>query len=312
MPGLSFMRAHLLLLGLIAVGSAGCGDPPGPSPTNLRVSVLTTGADKDDGYLVRAGEDPARTVQAIAFLYLPPGEHDVVLGGVAENCSVQGPDSVRVTIVLGQVATASFQVECRAVTGAIQVAAPTSGRDFDPDGFEVQVDGVSKTQVFANGLVVVEGVGPGSRVVTLDGFSANCSSSGSPSRTVLVTAGGLTRDTVSTTFQMSCQAVTGDVLLSTTTAGADLDPNGFTLILDGELVVLPPCGFYDYYCEEGTLLLELNGDRFFAQVPPGDHTYQLGDIASNCTVNGSNPRTVSVALGETSALLFDVSCTDVP
>ncbi|MGH3859325.1 hypothetical protein [Actinokineospora sp.] len=305
-------RPRLLPYGLVALASFGCGDSSEPSPVNLRVSVPTTGVDRDASYVVRAGAGPPHTTQGLLLLSLPPGEHDVVLGGIAPNCAVQGPDSVRVTIALDQVATVAFQVECRAVTGAIEVAAPTSGRDFDPDGYDVHVDGVSTARVFAGGSVVVEEVLPGSHVVRLDEFSANCSSSDSPSRTVVVTAGGLTRDTVRTALEVSCQGVTGDVLLTTTTAGADLDQNGYTLMLDGELVVLPPCGFYDYYCEEGTLFLEPNGDRFFAQVPPGDHTYQLGDIASNCTVNGSNPRTVSVAVGETSALLFDVSCTDVP
>lgn len=302
------MRAHLLLPGLVALASLGCGDPPGPSPTNLRVSVATTGVDQDDRYVVRAGDGPAQPVQASLLLFLPPGEHDVVLGGIAENCVVQGPDSVRVTITLGQNAAVAFQVECRGVTGAIEVAAPTSGRDFDPDGYEVQVDGVSRTQVFANSLVVVEGVQPGSHVVSLDGFSANCSSSGSPSRTVLVTAGGLTRDTVRTTFQAACQAVTGDVLLTTTTTGVEPDPNGYTLVLDGELV--EECSPWDYgSCE---VRLEPNGDRFFAQVPPGDHTYELSDIAPNCTVEGTNPRALSVAVGETSEVLFHITCADVP
>lgn len=98
--------------------------------------------------------------------------------------------------------------------------------------------------------MVVEGVPPGSHLVTLDDFSANCRLTGSPTQTVPVTAGGLTRDTVLATFEGSCEAVTADVQLFATTAGVDRDLNGYTVTADGELVI-EPCGFYDYYCRAG-------------------------------------------------------------
>lgn len=134
------MRAHLLLLSLVALPSAGCGDPVEPSPNNLRVSVSTIGVDQDSSYSLRAGEGPSRAMQTVLLLNLLPGEHDVVLEGIGPNCSVRGPNSVRVTITQGELASAAFEVECRAVTGAIEVVAPTSGRDFDPDGYTVQID----------------------------------------------------------------------------------------------------------------------------------------------------------------------------
>ncbi len=50
------------------------------------------------------------------------------------------------------------------------------------------------------------------------------------------------------------------MLLTTTTAGADPDPNGYTLMLDGELV--EECSPWDYgSCE---VRLEPNGDRLFS------------------------------------------------
>ncbi len=302
------MRAHPLLIGLVALASIGCGDPSGPSPANLQLSVSTVGVDQDDSYAVRAGDGPSRPIGSFLSLFLPPGEHEVVLDGIAPNCSVQGPDSVRVTITLGRVASVAFQVECRAVTGAIEVAAPTSGRDFDSDGYTVQVDDVPRTQVFAGGSVVVEGVLPGAREVRLDDFSTNCHLIGSASQTVLVTAGGLTRDTVRAIFEGSCEAIAGDVQLLTTTRGVQRDQNGYTVTADGQLV-LAPCGFNDYYCDAGVpLMLVPNGSYMFIQVAAGDHTYQLGDVASNCTVLDGNSRTVAVSFGETSVVRFEVTC----
>jgi hypothetical protein len=176
------MRARLFLPGLAALTSFGCGDPHESNPTNLRVSVSTVGVDQDDGYAIRAGGGAPQPIRGSLILFLPPGEHDVVLEGIAPNCSVQGPDSVRVTIVPGQVSSAAFQVACRAVTGAIEVAAPTSGRDFDADGYTVHVDDALATRVFSGGSVVVEGMSPGSHAVRLDDVSGNCGLSGSPSQ----------------------------------------------------------------------------------------------------------------------------------
>lgn len=302
------MHARLLLLGLVALPSSGCDDPAAPSPPNLRVSVSTAGVDRDNSYTVRTGEGPARPVQAAIVLFLPPGDHDVVLDGVAQNCSVLGPDSVRVTVTLGQLAGVAFEVECRAVSGAVEVAAPASGRDFDPDGYEVNLDEVPTTRVYPRGSVVLDGVLPGTHVVRLDDFSSNCRLTGPPTRTVLVTAGGLTRDTVRVAFEGTCEAVTGDVEVRTATGGLPPDPNGYSLALAGRLLVIA-CGFYDYDCEPGApLLIPPTGSYLIPQVPPGDHAVQLGDIASNCSVVDGRDRTVSVVVGELSVVRFDVTC----
>lgn len=302
------MRTHLILLGLAAPAPVACDGPAAPSSHNLRVSVSTIGVDRDLGYSVRAGGDPSRFIQTAVFLNLPPGEHDVVLGDIAPNCSVQGPDSLRVLIAPDGLAVAEFQVECRAVTGAIEVAAPATGRDFDANGYRVRVDDAVQARVYAGGSVVVEDLPPGSHVVTLDDFSPNCRPIGAPAQTVLVTAGGLTRDTVGVAFESSCEAITGDVQVLTTTVGHQRDANGYTLTIDGVLAIAP-CGFYDYDCEPGApLMLPPNGSNLLFSVSPGDHTYQIGDVSSNCTVAGGSSRRVSVLVGELVSAAFEVRC----
>jgi hypothetical protein len=235
----------------------------------------------------------------------------VVLSGVASNCSVQGPDSVRVTVTLDDVASATFEIECRAVNGVIYVDALISGRDFDPDGFTVHMDDSLRGRVGAGWAGLIDGVSPGSHVVTLGDFSPNCSLTGPSTRTAEVNAGGLTRDTVTLVFEGTCEATTGDVLLITTTEGADRDPNGYTLTVDGELLV-EPCGWYDYDCEPGAPhRFPPSGYEFFYQVPPGDHTYRLGNIAANCEVLDGESRVVSVTVGDTATVRFPLTCNPV-
>jgi hypothetical protein len=303
------MRAYLIPLAVLTLPSIGCGDPHAPSPTNLRVLITTVGVDQDGSYAVRADDGPWHFIRASLYLFLSPGVHDVVLGEVAPNCSAESPDSVSVTIPLrGEDATVAFEVACRATTGAIEVAAPTIGRDFDPNGYTVHLDDALVTRVYSGGTAVVEGLSPGHHAVRLDDFSANCGLNGPSVQDALVTAGGLSRDTVRATFDGSCEAVTGDVQLLTTTTGADRDANGYTLTFDGE-VVIAPCGFYDYYCEPGApLMLVPSGSYLLLQVSAGDHSYALGDIAPNCTALAGPSRTVSVAPGETSVVRFDLSC----
>jgi hypothetical protein len=309
------MRAHLLPLAFAAVCASGCGDDiPGPSPTNLRVSLRTIGADPDaDGYLVHIGDTPARRVQPDAFLnvLLAKGDYDVRVDELASNCAVTGPESVRVAVVPGQLAVVEFRVECGAVTAAVEVMAPTSGRDWDLEGYPVRVDDGSGTvlhaRVLANNSFTVTGLGAGTYVVSLGPSGPNCALDGPGSRTVSVTVGGLVRDTARASFQVACTAVTGDVDVTVATAGAPSDPDGYTLHIDGELVQVFDYYFYGY----GSFPLRIlsGGSYLDSRVEPGDHTYELTDIAPNCAVGGSNPATVSVAVGAVSAIAFNVTCT---
>src|SRR5688572_26349515 len=95
------MRAHRLTFFLAVLSSSSCGDIPGPTRPDVLVSVFTIGVDRDgDGYLVHAGDSAATVVPAegTVGLFLEAGTHDVRLDGVAPNCTLQGPASVRVTI----------------------------------------------------------------------------------------------------------------------------------------------------------------------------------------------------------------------
>src|SRR5206468_12684517 len=75
---------------------------------------------------------------------------------------------------------------------------------------------------------------PGSHSVVLSGVAGNCTVSGGTSRTVSVTAGS----TASTSYSVSCAPSspgTGSLTVTTATSGAsgDLDPDGYTVSVDG-------------------------------------------------------------------------------
>lgn len=89
---------------------------------------------------------------------------------------------------------------------------------------------------------------------------------------------------------------TGSLTVSTATTGLSLDLDGYTIALDGG----------------GTRTIGANDNVTFDQLEARDYAVELGDVASNCTVSGDNPRTVSVPAGSTRETSFAISCTALP
>src|SRR5207247_8184068 len=102
-----------------------------------------------------------------------------------------------------------------------------------------------------------------------------------------VPAGG----TASTTFAVSCAATTGNLTVTTNTTGSNLDPDGYTVVVDGSQ----------------SQAIGINTSVTFSGLSPGNHSVQLNGLAQNCTVS-SNPRTVSITAGTTTTTTFSVSC----
>ena len=271
--------------------------------TGVRVATATTGIDLDsDGYAVSVDGVLAAVVGtngSVEITRLAVGNHSVALIAMAENCPVAVASVRSVDLVLGQIAAVNFDLTCTAVTGMIEVRAATSGLDVDPNGYTVQVDGGSAQPLAINGTVRFPGLGAGDHSVTFAGAADNCGVDGASSRTVPVTTGGPTRDTARTTFDVSCVATTGVIEVSAATSGIDLDADGYTVQVDGGSV--QPLG--------------INGTVRFPGVAEGDHSVTFGGASENCTLDGANPRTVTVTTGgltrDTARTTHELSCVAV-
>src|SRR5205823_5050610 len=138
------------------------------------------------------------------------GSHTVTLSGVAGNCSVSGGDSKTMTVPAGGTATASFSINCVALTGDLTVTTSTSGSNQDSDGYTVTLDGGTSRSIGTHFRSTFSGVNAGSHTVTLSGVAGNCSVNGGDSKTVTVPAGG----TASASFSVSCAAITGTLTVT--------------------------------------------------------------------------------------------------
>ena len=177
-------------------------------------------------------------------------------------------------------------------TGNVQVSAATIGTDLDVDGYAVSVDGGAARDIAHNGSTTFSGVSAGVHQVELTGVADNCSVTSANPVSASVTSG----HTAQVAFEIRCDAPPGFIQVSTTTAGADLDSDGYTVKMDGT----------------ADRSIGLNGVTTFSDVAVGSHQVELTGIADNCSVSGSNPATAPVASGETAQVSFDVDCEALP
>src|SRR6266545_5083089 len=199
----------------LIVASA-CSDPQSPKLDAailpqpgypLAVTVTTAGFDIDpDGYTVWVDDSQRQPVGAngVVTFTVPAGPHEVVLYGVASNCTVSGANPQSVTVQSGATAAVPFSVSCaptQSGTGRLTVKTSTTGSNLDPDGYTVTIDGTVSQPIATNGSVTVT-VPTGANPVPLSGVAANCTVSGANPRTVSVAAGG----TGTTTFSVTCSA----------------------------------------------------------------------------------------------------------
>ena len=85
----------------------------------------------------------------------------------------------------------------------------------------------------------------------------------------------------------------GSLTVTTSTTGSNLDPDGYTVTVDG--TTSQPIG--------------INGSVTFPGLAPGNHNVALSGVAANCTVSGGSSQTVTVPSGGTVTAAFSVSCT---
>src|SRR5438034_1397901 len=172
------------------------------------------------------------------------------------------------------------------LTGSIKVSAPTTGSDVDPNGYTATLDLLQSQSVPTNGSTTFSGVLLGVHAVQLSGVASNCSLNSSNPQTVTLTGSSATAS-----FSVNCTATTGSLTVTTSTTGSNLDPDGYTVTVDGNQKAIG-----------------INNSVTFSGLSPGNHSVQLNGLAQNCTVS-SNPRTVSITAGSTTKTTFSVGCT---
>ena len=172
-------------------------------------------------------------------------------------------------------------------TGTLEITIATSGAEQDADGYSVQIDAGTARAIGAAATLTTSDVTPGNHTVRLGEVAANCTVGGDNPRTTIVTAG----QTAAVSFAVMCSA-TSSIKVTTVTTGSLLDPDGYTVSVDGGAP--QPIG--------------INAELAMPGLAAGDHSVALAGLGTNCTASDGNPRTVTVPAGVEAPLRFTVSC----
>jgi hypothetical protein len=89
---------------------------------------------------------------------------------------------------------------------------------------------------------------------------------------------------------------TGDLTVTTSTTGSNLDPDGYTVTVGGT----------------DSRPIPINGSVTFGGLAAGEHSVVLSGVASNCMVSGGTTRSVTVPAGGTASIDFAVHCESAP
>lgn len=297
--------ASYLLASLAVLSCSSAEDPTGPSLTAAAVTVAveTTGSDLPASYTISLDDGMPRPIDAngsVSFGSVEAGAHSAALDGVPSHCVVAGTNPRSFTVTQGQGVEVTFVVTCGTAFGAIVVTTATLGTNLDPDGYSVAVeappgtpagsigDPIEPAAIGLDDVTTFSGVSVGDYAVRLKGVAPNCAARGANPVGTTVTAA-----TVSTVaFTVDCHADAGALELTTVTTGVDLDPDGYTALVDEDDV--HPIGSNDVILIGG--------------LATGMHSVRLAGVAAHCTVEGPSPVEFAVAADETTALAITIEC----
>src|SRR5436309_2367124 len=161
-------------------------------------------------------------------------------------------------------------------SGNLRVTASTSGDNLDTDGYTVTVDGTTSQSIGNNSStgVTFSGLSVASHTVELTGVATNCTVTAPNPRTVAVSDGA----TAVTAFVVTCSALAGSLVVTTSTTGESQDPDGYAFAVDG-----------------GTpQSIDVSQTITLTGVAAGSHTVVLSGVAGNCTVANGTSRPVTV------------------
>ncbi|MGH3368593.1 MAG: TolB family protein, partial [Nocardioidaceae bacterium] len=277
---------------VVLLAACGGSDINQPTAGSVRVTATTTGDRPDaDGYAAVLDGGAGRALGiggTVTFSEVEAGDHDLMLEGIAPNCAVDGDNPVGLVVSAGATEVVAFAIACSAELTRLEVSTATTGASPDPDGYTVQIDGAAGQPIGANAALTITGLTAGVHTVRLSDIAPNCRVTGpNPTEVSLVPA-----EAAQVAFAIECPVPTGSIEATVVTLGFAAEFDGYTLSVDGD----------------AGHAIDRNGTVTFSGLGPGRHTVLLAGIASNCLLDGENPRVVEVASLTTTALALQVAC----
>jgi Tol biopolymer transport system component/PKD repeat protein len=255
-------------------------------PKTLEVSVTTEGPTGDGYTLLVTGQD-ARFVSAngsTTYTNILENEVSVELSGLGDNCTVDGENPRLVNLNnTDNAGFTAFNVTCTGPAPTIESINPTSGGY----GSSVIITGTNFSTTFSENNVQFNGTRAELNSVSTTEIDAIVPW-GATSGPVTVTVNGRTATGPDFTI---IEPKTLEVITSST--GSDLDSNGYTVSVTGQL----------------QNDIAVNDTLFYSEIFENQVEVELTGVAQNCTVDGNNPRTVNLDnVDNAGSTVFNVNC----
>lgn len=175
-------------------------------------------------------------------------------------------------------------------TGSITSGVSTEGPG-SPGSLFLALDDGEREPVDADGSRTWPDVPVGAHAVELSGVPANCSVLEPNPRQVTVE-----RDVEARAdFTVTCLPATGDVRVTASSYGEEIDRNGYRVRLDGG-------------SEKQEERIDPNGTVTFTGLEPGEYSVALEHVDDDCEVESDNPVRADVRVGELVEVGFVVEC----
>lgn len=231
LPVLQDRASQLGAWALVAFLFASCSSGPSEAST-LRLRVVTTGSHPDpDGYTYSLdGGVPAAfgPNSSVTVGGLAAGQHDLVFGGVASNCTLFGGTTRSIALFQGDTTDMLVTVACQAPANPamLRLTTTTSGGDPDLDGYTYALDGDAPSSIGPNASVTIGGLLPGTHQLVIGGVAANCTLAGGTSRSITLTSGVTTDVQLTVTCQGTSPTIVATVPLADSPYGVAVSGSG--------------------------------------------------------------------------------------
>jgi YVTN family beta-propeller protein len=212
--------AMLCAGGLILSLLGGCSSGP-TEPSTLRLTVTTTGSNVDpDGYTYSLDGNlaaPFGPNESVVVSGLDAGAHDLVVDGVASNCTLVGGTTRTISLAQADTTDIVLSVTCGALPApaALRLTTSTSGGDPDLDGYTYTLDGDTPAAIAPNTTITVNGLAAGTYQLVIGGVAGNCTLAGGTTRSVTLTPGA----TLAVQLTVTCQGVSPTIVATVPLTG---------------------------------------------------------------------------------------------
>jgi hypothetical protein len=121
---------------------------------------------------------------------LSQGSHSVLLGGLPDNCGVEGANPRTVVVTADGTAALTFVVFCdRSTTGALSIRVATTGEPADSDGYLLVVGEGGVRLIASSATETFTGLPAGVHLVELKNIAPGCKLEGGNPQPAVVVAG---------------------------------------------------------------------------------------------------------------------------